>query len=65
MPPPSSPNVLAKVPADAQHEIRAAYRAIFDTEALTADGHRPGPALAGEVQARIDAFAEQYAACFP
>jgi hypothetical protein len=57
--------VLAKMPIDAPDEIRAAYWAIFDTEALTADGHRPGLTLLGEVQVRIDAFAAQYAARFP
>jgi hypothetical protein len=62
MPHPSSPQCAR---ADAQDEIRAGYWAIFDTEALAADGHRPGPTLLGEVHVRIDAFAEQYTARFP
>jgi putative transposase len=51
-------NVLAKVPAAAQDEIKNAYRAIFDTGDLIAAGTGPGQELAAAVQARIDAFAE-------
>src|SRR5947207_14564110 len=58
-------NVLAKVPAAAQEEIRAAYWAVFDTEALTADGIGPGPRLVAAVQARIDAFPETYGKLYP
>ena len=47
-------NVLAKVPAAAQNEIRDAYWAIFDTEDLTAAGPGPGQELVTAVQARID-----------
>lgn len=60
-----SRNLLAKVPAEAQTEIRDAYWAIFDTDDLLAAGLRPGPALVAAVQHRIDAFAGQYARAFP
>ena len=53
-------NYLAKLPAEAQTEMRDAYWAIFDTDALTAAGMAPGQELVAAVQARIDAFAEQY-----
>lgn len=58
-------NVLAKVPAESQTEIRDAYWAIFDTEDLIAAGLAPGPKLVAAVQDRIDAFAAQYARVFP
>jgi len=58
-------NLLAKVPAEAQTEIRDAYWAIFDTEDLIAAGLAPGPKLVAAVQHRIDAFADQYARVFP
>jgi putative transposase len=58
-------NLLAKVPAEAQREIRDAYWAIFDTDTLTAAGRQPGHELVGGVQHRIDAFAERYASTFP
>jgi putative transposase len=58
-------NVLAKVPAEAQHEIKAAYWAIFDTDALIAAGIAPGPDLVAAVQARIDAFADTYRRSYP
>src|SRR5512140_3754148 len=48
-------NVLAKVPAAAQDEVRAAYWVIFDTDALIAAGAGPGQELVTAVQARIDA----------
>jgi putative transposase len=57
--------VLAKVPAEAQHEIKAAYWAIFDTDALIAAGIAPGPDLVAAVQARIDAFADTYRRSYP
>jgi putative transposase len=50
-------NVVAKVPAAAQDEIRATYWAIFDTDALTDAGAGPGHKLVTAVQARIDGFA--------
>ena len=52
-------NLLAKVPAEAQRELRDAYWAIFDTDDLIAAGIAPGPKLVAAVQQRIDAFAEQ------
>ena len=55
-------NVLAKIPAHAQHEIKAAYWAIFDTDSL---GAEPGPDLVRIVQARIDRFAERYSPTYP
>src|SRR5213080_372303 len=58
-------NVLAKVPAAAQEEIRSAYWAIFDTTALTTAGIQPGQRLVTAVQARIDAFASKYATLYP
>jgi len=55
-------NLLAKVPAHAQAEIKAAYWAIFDTDGLTT---APGPDLVRLVQARIDGFAERYRQAYP
>jgi len=60
-----SRNVLAKVPAQAQSEIRDAYWAIFDTDTLTDTAMTPGHALVAAVQGRIDTFAEKYASVFP
>jgi len=58
-------NILAKVPAQAQEEIRGAYWEIFDTAALTAAGMKPGQRLVTAVQARIDSFAAKYATLYP
>jgi putative transposase len=58
-------NVLAKVPAAAQDEVRAAYWVIFDTDALTAAGTGPGHQLVTAVQARIDGFAGTYGTLYP
>ncbi|MGI8665564.1 MAG: IS256 family transposase [Jatrophihabitans sp.] len=58
-------NYLAKLPAEVQTEMRDAYWAIFDTDTLIATGMTPGPKLVAAVQARIDAFAEQYARAYP
>ncbi len=58
-------NILAKVPAGAQEEIRSAYWAIFDTAELTAAGIQPGQRLVAAVQARIDSFAEKYCKLYP
>jgi putative transposase len=58
-------NVLAKVPAAAQDEIKNAYWAIFGTEDLIAAGTGPGQELVTAVQARIDAFAETYGKLYP
>src|SRR5664279_2249450 len=60
-----SRNLLAKVPAPAQAELRDAYWAIFDTDDLIADGMTPGPKLVAAVQARIDVFAAKYQHAFP
>src|SRR5947208_11506234 len=60
-----SRNVLAKVPATAQDEIRGAYWAIFDTDVLTDAGIEPGHKLVTAVQARIDTFAERYGKLYP
>jgi putative transposase len=58
-------NVLAKVPATAQDEVRAAYWAIFDTDAFTTAGLEPGHKLVTAVQARIDTFARTYGKLYP
>ncbi len=55
-------NVLAKVPAGMQAEVKDAYWAIFDTEELkTPPGHR----LVEIIDARIDVFAARYQAMYP
>ena len=58
-------NVLAKVPAEAQQEMKAAYWAIFDTDALIAAGTAAGPDLVAAVQARIEVFADTYRRTYP
>jgi transposase-like protein len=58
-------NYLAKLPAEAQTEMRDAYWAIFDTDELIAAGMTPGHELVAAVQRRIDAFADKYARAFP
>jgi putative transposase len=58
-------NVLAKVPATTQEEIRGAYWSVFDTAELTAAGIQPGQRLVTAVQARIDSFAEKYCKLYP
>jgi putative transposase len=55
-------NLLAKVPASAQAELKAAYWQIFQTDDLDAD---PGQQLVDAVQARIDAFADRYGPRYP
>lgn len=55
-------NLLAKIPAHAQQEVKAAYWAIFDTGELDVP---PGTQLVAAVQARIDAFATQYRRTYP
>ena len=55
-------NVLAKVPAGMQAEIKDAYWKIFDTEDLQTP---PGPELVAIIDARIDAFAAKYRALYP
>jgi len=58
-------NYLAKLSAQAQTDMRDAYWAIFDTDTLTAAGMTPGPELVAAVQARVDAFAQQYERVYP
>jgi putative transposase len=58
-------NLLAKVPAEAQTELRDTYWAIFDTEDLTAAGMAPGHQLVAAAQRRMDAFAETYTRAYP
>jgi putative transposase len=55
-------NVLAKVPARAQDEVKDAYWSIFDTDNLDLE---PGQQLVDAVQTRIDAFAERYQRAYP
>src|SRR6266496_3749706 len=55
-------NILAKIPAGMQAEVKDAYWAIFDTEDLTA---APGPRLVEIIDHRIDEFAARYRALYP
>jgi putative transposase len=55
-------NVLAKVPAGMQAEIKDAYWAIFATEDLKTP---PGPRLVQIIDARIDEFAAKYQGLYP
>jgi transposase-like protein len=55
-------NVLAKVPAGMQAEVKDAYWALFDTEDLDTP---PGPKLVELVGARITAMAAKYQATYP
>jgi putative transposase len=55
-------NVLAKVPAGMQAEVKDAYWKIFDTEDLATP---PGPKLVEIIDARIDEFAARYQALYP
>src|SRR6516162_356171 len=55
-------NVLAKIPAGMQAEIRDGYWAVFDTADLTTE---PGPRLVELIDARLSAFATRYAATYP
>jgi len=54
-------NLLAKVPAHAQAEVKAAYWAMFDI----GDDAKPGPIAESLVQQRIDAFVATYAKTYP
>lgn len=49
-------NLLAKIPAGMQAEVKDAYRAIFDTGNLKTP---PGPKLTELIDARVDAFASR------
>jgi putative transposase len=55
-------NVLAKVPAGMQAEVKDAYWALSDAEDLTT---RPGPRLVELVDHRITEMAGRYAATYP
>jgi putative transposase len=55
-------NVLAKVPAGMQGEIKDAYWALFDTAGLKT---QPGPRLVELVDNRITEMAGRYAATYP
>jgi transposase-like protein len=55
-------NVLAKVPAGMQAEIKDAYWAIFDTEDLKT---QPGPKLVELAGHRVAEMADRYAATYP
>jgi transposase-like protein len=54
-------NLLAKVPAHAQDEVKTAYWAIFDIP----DDVKPGPRAEALAQQRIDTFAATYAKAYP
>ena len=58
-------NVLAKVPAEAQTEIKNAYWQLFDLDDEQPATLAPGPELVAFVQARIDLFASTYSARYP
>jgi transposase-like protein len=55
-------NLLAKVPAGMQAEIKDAYWALFDTEDLTT---KPGPRLVELIDHRITEMAGRYSATYP
>jgi putative transposase len=55
-------NVLAKVPAGMQAEVKDAYWKLFDTEELKTP---PGPRLVEIIDARISEMAARYGATYP
>jgi len=55
-------NILAKIPAGMQAEVKDAYWAIFDTEDLKTP---PGPRLVEIIDHRTDEFAARYRALYP
>ena len=55
-------NILAKVPAGMQAEVKGAYWALFDTEELNT---KPGPRLVELVDHRITEMAARYGATYP
>jgi putative transposase len=55
-------NILAKVPAGMQAEVKDAFWAIFDTEDLKSP---PGPKLVEIIDNRISEMAVRYAAAYP
>ena len=62
-------NVLAKVPAQAQTELKNAYWKLFDVDGVldAKDGPTlvPGPELVAFAQARIDVFTSTYITRYP
>jgi putative transposase len=55
-------NVLAKIPAGMQAEVKDAYWKLFDTEGLTTGS---GPRLVELIDARITEMATRYSATYP
>jgi putative transposase len=55
-------NILAKIPAGMQAEVKDAYWKIFDTEDLKTP---PGPRLVEIIDARISDMAAKYSATYP
>ena len=55
-------NVLAKIPAGMQAEVKDAYWKIFDTEEMKT---QPGPKLVEPIDARITEIAARYSATYP
>jgi putative transposase len=55
-------NLMSKIPAGMQAEVKDVYWAIFDTEELKTP---PGPRLVEIIDGRIDAFAAKYQALYP
>ena len=55
-------NILAKIPAGMQAEVKDAYWKIFDTEDLKTP---PGPKLVEIIDARISEMAARYGATYP
>ena len=55
-------NILAKVPAGMQAEVKDAYWKTFDTEGLKTS---PGPALVELIDARISEMTARYSATYP
>jgi len=58
-------NLLAKVPAEAQSEVKAAYWEIFDLSDDDLTRHPVGPELVAFAQARIDTFAATFGPRYP
>ena len=55
-------NILAKVPAGMQAEVKDAFWALFDTEDLKT---KPGPKLVEPVDHRVTEVADRYSATYP
>lgn len=55
-------NVLANIPAGMHAEIRDGYWAVFDTDTAKTE---TGPRLVEQIDARLTAFADRYAAHLP